>query len=81
MLLAGDPGAGQAGLIAVVVQRDHPVDQGLDQVAMVAVVLHGGHGVDLAVADGEAVLAVVGLGVPAVEDREVQPAVEDDLLA
>ena len=34
-----------------------------------------------AVADGEAVLAVVGLGPPAVEDRQVQAAVEHGLLA
>ena len=34
-----------------------------------------------AVADGEAVLAVVGLGPPTVEDRAVQPAVEHGLHA
>ena len=34
-----------------------------------------------ALADGEAVEAVVGFGPPAVEHREVEAAVEDDLLA
>ena len=33
------------------------------------------------VADGEAVDAVVGLGPPAVEDRQIEPAVEQHLLA
>ena len=56
----------------VVVERDDLVDQRLDQRRVVAVVLDRRDGMRLALADGEAVGAIVRLGPPAVEDREVE---------
>ena len=77
-----DPVARQAVAIAVVVERDHLVAQH----ASAATRRRGrrARSVDECVsphADGEAVQAVVGLGPPAVEDRQVQAAVEHHLLA
>ena len=57
------------------------VDQGIEQCLVVAIVLDPGVGVRLAPADREAVRAVVRLGPPAVEDREVERAIQERLLA
>ena len=76
VLLAGDPAAGQARGVARVVERDDLVGQRLDQRLVVALVLDRRDRMGLADADGEPVGAVIRLGPPAVEDREVQAAVE-----
>ena len=76
-----DPVPRQAVGVAVVVERDHFVAERVDEVVRVAGV--GDFVIDVlpAVADREAVLAVVGLGPPAIEDRKVEPAVEHGLHA
>ena len=51
------------------------------EVFAVAAVVDVHVGVCAAGADGEAIEAVVGFGPPAVEDGEVETAVEDDLLS
>jgi hypothetical protein len=80
-LLAGDPAAGQARGVAVVVQRDDPAASASPAAPRGRAGLDRGDRVGLPGADGEAVAAIVRLGPPAVEDREVQAAVEQDLLA
>ena len=78
---AADPMPRQTVDVAVVIQRDHLLAEDAKQVGGVAGVGDAVVDVLRAAADGEAVAAVVGLGPPAVEDRQVQAAVEHGLLA
>ena len=69
-----------AVLVLIVVKRHHFGFQDVIQRLEVALVLFGGRHVAHAVADGEPVEPVVGLGPPAVEDGQVEAAVEQHLL-
>src|ERR1035437_9489956 len=80
-LHALDPATREAVLVALVEERDEFVVEDAVEVLAVAGVVDVVVGVDAALADGEAVEAVVGLGPPAVEYGEVEAAVEDDFLA
>src|ERR1700686_649747 len=75
----GDPPAWQTVLIQLVIQGDDLVAEHPEERLAVAHVMDTGRGVRFAAADGETVLAVISLGPPSVENREVQPAVEHDL--
>src|SRR5208283_5873809 len=79
-LHALDPAARQAVAIALIVKRDHFVTKNPDQVIPVAGVVNIHVGVRSALSDSEAVQAVVSFRPPAVQNREVQAAVQNDFL-
>src|SRR5208283_3456340 len=80
-LHALDPAARKAVAIALIVERDHFITKNSQQVIPVASVVNIHVGVSSAFSDGEAVQAVVSFRPPAVQDREVQAAVQNDFLA
>ena len=80
---AGDPGARQTGLVSLVEGRNHVVlqhvieGQGVFAILRCRILVQARRGA----ADSPAVVSIVALGPPAVEDREVQAAVDGNLLA
>ena len=76
-----NPGDRNPGGVAVVEQGKHLVFKGVVEGFEVELILAIPVGVLAALADGEAVLAVIGLRPPAVEDGEVEAGVDGDLLA
>src|SRR5215204_530767 len=81
LLHDGHPAGRHVALAAVVVERDEGVFEGGVEAFGVGEVLLLLGGVLLFLSDGPAVVAVVRLGPPAVEDAEVGGAVEGSLLA
>src|SRR5207302_647217 len=67
--------------VALVVERDDLFFEGAIERFAVAPVLLLGRNVDRPIADGEAVETVISLRPPAVEDRQIQPAVEKHFLS
>src|SRR5208337_3801494 len=80
-LLPGNPAPWQPRCVALVIKRNDLVGQCLQQRPVIALILNRGYGVGQAAADGKPVGAIIGLSPPAVEDREVEGAVEDRLLS
>ena len=71
---------GRPSLVALIEERNELVAENAVEVFAVAAVVEVQVGVDAALADGEAVEAVVGLGPPAIEHGEIEAAVENHLL-
>ncbi len=72
---------GRPSSVALIVERNHFIAEDAIQVFAVALVVHIHVGVGSAVADGEPVEPVVGFSPPAVEDGEIEAAVEHDFLS
>src|SRR5215469_16746603 len=79
-LHAPDPATRKAVTVALVEQGNHLVVQGAVEILAITGVMHAHVGVSAAIADGEAIHAVVGLGPPSVKHGKIEPAIEHYLL-
>src|ERR1035438_7637010 len=76
-----DPAAWQAILIALIVEGNDFIAERVVQVFAIAVVMDVDVGMGSARANGEAVVAIIGFGPPAIENGKVEAAIEDDFLS
>src|SRR5208283_3469729 len=79
-LHALDPAVRQAVAVTLVVKRNNLFPKHPIQVLAVAGVVQTQVGMGPARADGESIQAVIGLRPPAVQNREVEAAVQNDFL-
>src|SRR5208282_2393342 len=76
-----DPSARKAVAITLIVERNHLFAKHSQQVVPIAGVVNIHVGVSSAASDGETVQPVVSLRPPAIQNREVQSAVQNNFLA
>jgi len=76
-----NPAVRQAVAVALVIERNDLLVQHSIQVLTVARVVQIRVGIGAACADGKAIQAIVGLRPPAVQNREIQAAVQNHFLA
>jgi hypothetical protein len=71
---------GNPAFIALVIEWDNLLFQGLIEILGISLILYVGVVVHPAMANGETILAIVGFVPPAIENREIQTPVQNDLL-